>query len=239
MLKIKRKVWFDVKTTIIRVLLEVLSPNRCQRCGLQGESLCGRCKKYLLETNPSYVVSSMDGFLRIFVGGVKEGMLSEILKQYKYQGRRDLSSALTWKAREALSGEAVYIEEDEAVSWNKMVIVPLPTIRKHIRERGFDHMLMLTQELCNSIDGLRMEPVLVRLNKTVQVGKSAKVRREQAKQAYGVQNGARLEGDVAYLLFDDVWTTGASMQAAAEALRQAGAKKISALVLMSNDYIGG
>lgn len=232
MLKIKRKVCFDVKSTIINVLLEVLSPNRCQRCGLQGESLCGRCKKYLLGTNPGYVISGIDGFSRVIVGGVKEGLLSRLLKQYKYQGRRDLARALAWKAWEIAQNE---IWETGEVG--EVVIVPLPTIRRHIRERGFDHMLWLARELCRMGENLKLEPILERLNKTVQVGKSAKVRCEQAKQAYGVKKEVKLREDVHYVLFDDVWTTGSSMRAAAEVMRNAGACKISALVLMSNDYI--
>lgn len=232
MLKIKRKVCFDVKSTIINVLLEVLSPNRCQRCGLQGESLCGRCKKYLLGTNPGYVTSGIDGFSRVIVGGVKEGLLSVMLKQYKYQRRRDLACVLAWKVWEVAERELF-----ETGEVGEVVIVPLPTIRRHIRERGFDHMLMLARELCQMSENLRLEPILERLNKTVQVGKSAKVRREQAKQAYGVKKEARLRGDIHYVLFDDVWTTGSSMRAAAEVMRNAGACKMSALVLMSNDYI--
>ena len=232
MLKIKRKVCFDVKSTIFNVLLEVLSPNRCQRCGLQGESLCGRCKKYLLGTNPGYVTSGIDGFSRVIVGGVKEGLLSVMLKQYKYQGRRDLACSLAWKAWEVAERELFETSET-----GEVVIVPLPTIRRHIRERGFDHMLMLARELCQMSENLRLEPILERLNKTVQVGKSAKVRREQAKQAYGVKKEVRLRGDIHYVLFDDVWTTGSSMRAAAEVIRSAGACKMSALVLMSNDYI--
>ena len=72
-------------------------------------------------------------------GGVKEGLLSRLLKQYKYQGRRDLARALAWKAWEIAQNE---IWETGEVG--EVVIVPLPTIRRHIRERGFDHMLMLT-----------------------------------------------------------------------------------------------
>lgn len=232
MLKIKRKVCFDVKSTIINVLLEVLSPNRCQRCGLQGESLCGRCKKYLLGTNPGYAISGIDGFSRVIVGGVKEGLLSVLLKQYKYQGRRDLARVLAWKVWEIAERELWETSET-----GEMVIVPLPTIRRHIRERGFDHMLMLARELCRMDENLWLEPILERLNKTVQVGKSAKVRGEQAKRAYGVKREEKLRRDVHYVLFDDVWTTGSSMRAAAEVMRNAGACKISALVLMSNDYV--
>ena len=53
----------------------------------------------------------------------------------------------------------------------------------------------------------------------------------------GLKNGAKINLNARYVLFDDVWTTGASMQAAAEVLRTAGVQKIESLVLMSNDYL--
>ena len=258
MVKSKRKVWFDVKNTIIKVLLEVLSPNRCQRCGLKGESLCGRCKNYLLETNPGYVVTTVTGFSRVIVGGVKEGILSSMLKEYKYHGRRDLAEVLAWKVWEVVKMEKVWGTTgtgklSEAKVWeaastmrggnevdeDEVVLVPLPTITKHIRERGFDHMMLLAREVCRlaNSEKVRVESILVRLNKTVQVGKSAEVRLVQARRAYGLKNGTKINLNARYVLFDDVWTTGVSMQAAAEVLRTAGAQKIESLVLMSNDYL--
>ena len=253
MVKSKRKVWFDVKNTIIKVLLEVLSPNRCQRCGLKGESLCGRCKKYLLGTNPGYVVTTVTGFSRVIVGGVKEGILSSMLKEYKYHGRRDLAEVLAWKVWEVVRMEKVWgmtgtgklseaariVHDGKEVDEDEVVLVPLPTITKHIRERGFDHMMLLAREVCRlmDFDKVRVEPILVRLNKTVQVGKSAEVRLVQARRAYGLKNGAKINLNARYVLFDDVWTTGASMRAAAEVLRTAGVQKIESLVLMSNDYL--
>ena len=253
MVKSKRKVWFDVKNTIIKVLLEVLSPNRCQRCGLKGESLCGRCKNYLLETNPGYVVTTATGFSRVIVGGVKEGILSSMLKEYKYHGRRDLAEVLAWKVWEVVKMEKVWgttrmgklwetartVHDGNEVDEDEVILVPLPTIMKHIRERGFDHMMLLAREVCRLADfeKVRVEPILVRLNKTVQVGKSAEVRLVQARRAYGLKNGAKINLNARYVLFDDVWTTGASMRAAAEVLRMAGVQKIESLVLMSNDYL--
>ena len=262
MVKSKRKVWFDVKNTIIKVLLEVLSPNRCQRCGLKGESLCGRCKKYLLGTNPGYVVTTATGFSRVIVGGVKEGILSSMLKEYKYHGRRDLAEVLAWKMWEVVRMEKVWgmtgtgklsetarigkvwetariVHDGKEVDEDEVVLVPLPTIMKHIRERGFDHMMLLAREVCRLMDfeKVRVEPILVRLNKTVQVGKSAEVRLVQARRAYGLKNGAKINLNARYVLFDDVWTTGASMRAAAEVLRTVGVQKIESLVLMSNDYL--
>ena len=97
----------------------------------------------------------------------------------------------------------------------------------------------MAREVCRLADfeKVRVEPILVRLNKTVQVGKSAKVRLVQARRAYGLKNGVKINLNARYVLFDDVWTTGASMRTAAEVLRTVGVQKLESLVLMSNDYL--
>jgi len=102
-------------------------------------------------------------------------------------------------------------------------LVPLPTIRRHIRERGFDHIDLICRKT-----GWPVERVLLRANSTVQVGASNEERRAQAQSAY-VAKG--LEAEKRYLLVDDVWTTGSSMLAACEAMRAAGAKNLAIAVI--------
>ena len=119
----------------------------------------------------------------------------------------------------------------------KIVLVPLPTIRKHIRERGFDHTLRLCFELENFLQkrlddfGISVEyqSLLVRKNKTVQVGKEKKERVKQAEKAYGIREGVEIENKTLYILVDDVTTTGASLAAAKKILQ---ADRVWAAVLM-------
>ena len=119
----------------------------------------------------------------------------------------------------------------------KIVLVPLPTIRKHIRERGFDHTLRLCFELENFLQkrleklGIKVEyeDLLVRKNKTVQVGKEKKERVKQAEKAYGIREGIKIENKTLYILVDDVTTTGASLTAAKKILQ---ANLVWAAVLM-------
>lgn len=119
----------------------------------------------------------------------------------------------------------------------KIVLVPLPTIRKHIRERGFDHTLRLCFELENFLQkrlaklGMKVEyeDLLVRKNKTVQVGKEKKKRMKQAEKAYGIREGIKIESKTLYVLVDDVTTTGASLTAAKKILQ---ANLVWAAVLM-------
>ena len=119
----------------------------------------------------------------------------------------------------------------------KIVLVPLPTIRKHIRERGFDHTLRLCFELEIFLQkrleklGIKVEyeDLLVRKNKTVQVGKEKKERMKQAEKAYGIRDGMKIESKTLYILVDDVTTTGASLAAAKKILQ---ADHVWAAVLM-------
>ncbi len=102
-----------------------------------------------------------------------------------------------------------------------MKVVALPTIARHVRERGFDHMAKLAKAVA-SLSGLETAKVLVRGNNAVQVGASMEERQKQAKTAYIAKAG--IDRDANYLLIDDVWTTGSSMMAAAKTLREAGCK---------------
>ena len=119
----------------------------------------------------------------------------------------------------------------------KIVLIPLPTIRKHIRERGFDHTLRLCFELENFLQkrlddfGISVEyqSLLARKNKTVQVGKEKKERMKQAEKAYGIREGIKIENKTLYILVDDVTTTGASLAAAKKILQT---DRVWAAVLM-------
>lgn len=119
----------------------------------------------------------------------------------------------------------------------KIILVPLPTIQKHIRERGFDHTLRLCFELENFLQkrlaklGMKVEyeDLLVRKNKTVQVGKEKKERMKQVEKAYGIREGIKIESKTLYVLVDDVTTTGASLTAAKKILQ---ANLVWAAVLM-------
>jgi hypothetical protein len=136
-----------------------------------------------------------------------------------------------------VSVEVSRMMDAEIQEIRKIVLVPLPTIRKHIRERGFDHTLRLCFELENFLQkrleklGMQVEyrDLLVRKNKTVQVGKEKKERVKQAEKAYGIREGVEIENKTLYILVDDVTTTGASLAAAKKILQ---ADRVWAAVLM-------
>ena len=64
---------------------------------------------------------------------------------------------------------------------DKITLVPLPTIGRHIRERGFDHISLFCKKT-----GYPVEHVIEARNNTVQVGAN-KRSGEQAKAAYAMR----------------------------------------------------
>lgn len=103
------------------------------------------------------------------------------------------------------------------------VVVPIPTISRHIRQRGYDHMALIGR-LVSARRDWTYSPVLRRLTNTTQRGAGRVQRLRQAASAYRTE--AALDPTRPYLIVDDVVTTGATLNAAVQALRHAGATTV-------------
>lgn len=161
--------------------------------------------------------------LGLFAVGWRKGVLKKLVSEFKYESVRSVGEVLAEMLDETIPNLAKILPEGAEV-----VVVPLPTIGRHVRQRGLDHTLILARKLAKR-RGWKCERVLERAVDTVQVGAKAKERREQAEKAYEVVRS--VEAGKWYLLLDDVWTTGASMKAAERVLREAGAEKIIGAVI--------
>ena len=213
-----------------------------------GTVLCGCCKnnildervrvcpmcKRRLEAGERVCAECELGFERLEVVGWREGVLKEMIEEYKYRGVRELAGSLAELVVGVMrEGEGGADDEQGRVmeqggEWERVVVVPLPTIGRHVRQRGLDHTGRLAREVARRM-GWECRRVLGRAKDTVQVGAKKAVREEQAKRAYEVSG--KVEAGEVYLLVDDVWTTGASMRAAAEVMRMTGATRLMGVVL--------
>ena len=136
---------------------------------------------------------------------------------YKYESARSCAGVF-----------ASLFEEKYGSFLDDRTVSPLPTISKHIRERGFDHMRYLTKKITHVCGGRYCE-ALERVNSTVQVGADEERRRMQVASAYRAVRTLSAKGK--YVLIDDVWTTGSSMMAACAELQKVGINNISVVIL--------
>lgn len=107
------------------------------------------------------------------------------------------------------------------------LLIPVPLHGRRLRQRRFNQSLLLARAL-TKLTGIRTDPhTLMRTRATPsQGGQSAKGRRRNVAGAFRVRAGRRatLEG-VHAVLIDDVYTTGATLEACARALKRAGDRK--------------
>lgn len=113
------------------------------------------------------------------------------------------------------------------------VIVPVPLHAKRLRYRGFNQSLLLANTLIQNMVALHTTPVKniltrIRFTKPQQKTASKKERQENLQNAFQVN--APVTDQIIWLV-DDVATTHSTLSVCAQALKQAGAKKVYAVVL--------
>ena len=106
------------------------------------------------------------------------------------------------------------------------IIVPVPAVLSRVRQRGFDQAELIAKALSIQL-GMPYSPLLARTGKHRQVGANRQQRLEQMQAEFRASNPSKTK-HAHILLVDDVLTTGATIEAAAQILRQAGAGSITA-----------
>ncbi len=224
---------FDIKN-VVKNIANGLFPPRCRGCGAIGEYLCDRCKKYISGNMKTHAITENAKMFDIKYLGYRDEILGEIIEEAKYESVRGLISEI---AEIVYNG---YFKGMQASDSGKIIIVPMPTNRQHVRERSMDHMDLIAQEIERlSYGKVQKKRLLVRAKDTVQVGAKEAVRRKQAKEA--VKLNPRFldsEGMIVkewsekhVVLIDDVWTTGASMLEAGKILKDANVKDLVLLTI--------
>ncbi len=186
-----------------------LTPPLCESCGDPLPTWraivvrCARCRR----TNPSVVRSRAIG--------AYDGALRAIVHSLKYDGRRSLARQLAVLMRQrgtdVLDGAAC--------------VVPVPLHGSRRRQRGFNQAADLARHL-----GPPVRHALRRLRATAtQAGLPAARRHRNVRDAFAITRAARgLDGQIVVLV-DDVSTTGATLDACARALKQAGVAEVRAI----------
>ncbi|OGO01760.1 MAG: hypothetical protein A2Y72_00525 [Chloroflexi bacterium RBG_13_53_26] len=188
-----------------------LRPLICQHCGMpwSSSSLCNACRSHPLK---------LDGLRSVFYF---EGIIRQSIHLLKYDNLRALAVPLATLMREYLDTAALPGE----------ILVPVPLHKRRIKERGYNQSALLARQLGRQVNLFVWENSLVRLRDTPPQARttSAEERRRNVAGAF-VCADLRLRGKKV-ILIDDVATTGATINAAAEALWKVGASSVWALTL--------
>lgn len=196
----------------LKVFLEAPCP-LCQRSSTS--EICSTCQHRITACRVTPTWNTIDS-LPIFAWGVYGGALKQAIAALKYQNQPQLADPLgVWMGN----------------AWNRAhplltpaIVVPIPMHISKQRERGFNQATLLARAFCQTtrlplkVDGLER-----RRATEAQFKLSTGERQQNLKDAFclgrGLLNQRRSQ---AILLLDDIYTTGATAQAAAAILRTHG-----------------
>jgi len=210
-------------------MIRVLAPHYCLGCGAQDTLLCDACRMGELRLVPSrcYACKKLTRGYAVCPSCRRHGPLKHIWASCEYTALpRELIHV--FKFERARAGYLPIARQlVESVPRLDAVVVPVPTATSHVRQRGYDHTVLIAKQFARE-QNLPYQSMLWRLGQQRQVGAEKAVRLRQAASFFEIKPRQSLPDRV--LLIDDVLTTGATLQAAARCLRQAGVKEVNAAV---------
>jgi ComF family protein len=225
--------------TIWERALDLVFPRRCVSCGAFGSFICSTCLAATGRAEPPRCpVCWMPGAGGTCVRCRREPPAFEAARStFVYRGvARDAVLALKFRGLSATAEEMARPMADHLAEWSPAVsfIAPVPLTGRRRRERGYNQSEVLAREISRMWGVPLACRVVVRRRATApQVSLADEdARRSNLVDAFGPGPEA-VKGGV--LLVDDVLTTGATLDACAKAVRQAGGGPVYALTFARED----
>ena len=211
-------------------LAAIIAPHRCICCGVVGALLCAGCTASL----PA-AIGRCFGCHRLSPDGKtcrscrRRYALFSVRAATRYEGAaKQLIWRLKFERAYAGAGPAALVMAARLPLDSDVIIVHVPTAARRVRQRGYDQAQVLASKLAAYTDRPLIRG-LMRIGRQQQRGVARRQRLEQLRNAFVVPRPGSVRG-AHIILVDDVVTTGATLNAAAVALRAAGARRVSAVV---------
>ncbi len=188
----------------------------CQRSTAQP--LCRACDQQIRSCRLNTPWSPVTPPL--FAWGNYTGSLRRAITTLKYQNHPELSQPLGW-----LVGQAWH---KNPLLQTRPVVVPIPMHKEKLQQRGFNQAELLARSFSQAA-GLSLQPnILIRQRATqAQYAVAGQDRERNLAGAFQVRHHPRRP----VLLFDDIYTTGATVRSAIATLNQAGITVAAIVVL--------
>ncbi len=194
-------------------VLDSVLPLTCPGCGARGSPVCARCQADLRSALAANPPPGIDAWSAAFA---YRGAARELVARLKYRNTR---AVVPWLAAAMVD---TLPASGPAAGFDAPVVTWAPTTLERRRARGFDPAEILARAVARRLR-VRCMRLLDRLPGPPQTGLAA------AARLVGPRFVARRAAPSRVFLVDDVATTGATLAAAAGALRVAGARHVFAV----------
>jgi ComF family protein len=210
---------------MLRAVASLVAPPLCALCGGAcdyPDSICGGCHRRVRELHPTR--TALPSGLDVISAAPYEGFARELVTKMKFASRLTLAEVMAERMIRAWGATRE--------GW----IVPVPSAPARERVRGYDVAYALAR-LINRHTWSQVAPIVERDDGPRQVGRPRAERIADPPTVRLLSEKVRLPSDDLWLV-DDVVTTGATLDACAAVLREAGAKRVRALTFARADSVG-
>jgi ComF family protein len=205
-------------------LLDLLLPPACAGCGTFGQQLCATCESRLKPASrpeDRFFASEAgilvgDALTLAMAAYAYEGTLRRVLQRLKYGGSARLAAPLAAAAIPAL--------ETLLALTGPAPLVPIPLHPARQRQRGYDQAALLAAALASRARCDTANLLIRRRPTTKQHRLDRNARLRNLRDAFGLGPLARPPPSV--ILVDDILTTGATLEACASVLLDAGCRRV-------------
>lgn len=211
----------------LSAFLNILYPKNCHICSrifdrhtaAYDDNICAPCYSTMRKTVPETSQPPLStSYERLLACYHYEGAVRELIHKFKYDSRPYLAETIAKLMRETLNeaGDSLFADVD--------CFVPIPLYPARAREREFNQSELLARIL--STHHRKPCSLILRRNKNTrpQATLPEHERRKNIQGAFGLNYMPVKNKNIA--LIDDVVTTTATVQEAAQTLKKAGAKKV-------------
>lgn len=208
----------DLICSLCRLKIKRNMPPFCHSCGRhlekinRNKSICPGCLKKVLR------------FDRAFSPCLYEGVVKELVHEFKYKNKEHLGKPLSGIMIEFIK------EYDLPIDYLDLII-PVPLHKTRLREREFNQAEVLGRHIAAEFNKELAQGALIRHRLTrTQTELPVNKRFINVKDSFSVADNCNLRNKNV-LLVDDVLTTGATSSEAANAIKNAGANIVFVLTL--------
>jgi len=245
---------------IIIIFLDIFFPKYCFGCKKQGIYLCEDCKACLEISQYQYCLckkpiiysgkcnkcklKKLDALY--FAISYQKSLIKKLIQYFKYEPLiKELSNPLTFLVIEhfqLLENQPSFLIDkvnESCASSSRFanarvtdyILIPIPLYIKKLKWRGFNQAEEIAKELSNFLDIPSAFDCLIKNQETrPQTELNDQERKENVKGVFLIKNKEKIKNKK-ILLVDDVYTTGSTMEEAAEVLKKAGAKKVIGITI--------
>ena len=168
--------------------------------------------KFSIEKNRN-IESEFDEHIYMFK---YEGLIRRLILQYKFQEKSYLYKTIVYFL---LNNKKMF-----EIIKSYDTIVPVPISRKRKKTRGYNQSYLIAKDLTNII-GIKLENRVLFKTKNI-----IEQRLENIKGVYEIRNTKRIINKK-ILLFDDIYTTGSTVNECCRMLKKANPDKIGVLTI--------